>query len=443
MRALWGHPARLVAGAFAGAVVLGTLLLMLPASRPPEASADLMVAAFTTVSAVCVTGLITVDTATYWTPFGQAVILALIHVGGLGVMALATLLTLAVRGRLGLRSTLVAQAETHTTALGDVRRVLGRVVVMMLAIEAVVAVVLILRLRQSYGQEWGSAAWEGVFHAGSAFNNAGFSLYSDSLTGFVADPWIIVPICSAVILGGLGFPVLRELRHRWRRPATWSLHTRITVWGSVILLLVGVSLFALFETTDGGTLAGQGIAGKALGSLAGGVFPRTVGFNSVDYGNVRDETEAITTMLMFIGGGSAGTAGGIKVSTFFILGFVILAEARGEPDVSIGGRRVGTDVQRQALSVSLLAVGLVAVAIVATMTVTDLPAIDVSFEVVSAFATVGLSTGITADLPPAAQIILMALMFVGRVGSITVASALAVNTRHRHYRLPEERPIVG
>lgn len=443
VRSLFASPARLVTLAFALAVTCGTALLMLPISRVDGGSGDLMVASFTTVSAVCVTGLITVDTPTYWTPFGQAVILALIHVGGVGVMTLATLLTLTVRGRLGLRSRLVAQAETHTTALGDVRRVIGRIVIMMATIEVIVAIVLVLRFRYGYGIEWGEALWSGIFHAGSAFNNAGFSTYSDNLTGFVADPVVIGAICAAVILGGLGFPVLRELRHRWRRPATWTLHTRITVWGSVLLLVLGTALFWAFETSSGGTLEGVDGTGQLIGSVAGGVFPRTAGFNSVDYAVIKDETEAITTGLMFIGGGSAGTAGGIKVSTFFILGFVIWSEIRGEADVSIGGRRISESVQRQALTVALLAVGLVAVSIVIMMVVTDLPAIDVSFEVVSAFATVGLSTGITADLPPIAQIVLMILMFTGRVGSITVASAIAVNTRHRHYRLPTERPIVG
>lgn len=443
MRSRWAQPARLVTAAFAAAVIIGTLLLMLPVSRTPGSSADLMVAAFTTVSAVCVTGLITVDTATYWTPFGQGVILALIHVGGMGVMALATLLTLAVRGKLGLRSTLVAQAETKTIALGDVRRVIRRVIALILGLEAIVAVLLTLRFRFGYDDVWGSAIWNGVFHAGSAFNNAGFALRSDSLVSFVSDPWIVLPICAAVILGGLGFPVLREVGRRWRTPHSWSLHTRLTLWGTAILLFVGIGLFSLFETATGGTLADQSLAGQIFGSIGGGVFPRTAGFNSVDYGLVRDETEAITTGLMFIGGGSAGTAGGIKVTTFFILGYVILAEIRGEPDVTIGGRQIANSVQRQALTVALLAVGLVAVSIVLTMAVTDLPPLDVSFEVVSAFATVGLSTGITADLPPIAQVILMALMFIGRVGSITVASALALKTRHRQYRLPQERPIVG
>jgi trk system potassium uptake protein TrkH len=443
VRAYWGHPARLVTLAFATAVVVGTALLLLPVSRTPGSPADLMVASFTTVSAVCVTGLVTVDTATYWTPFGQGVILALIHIGGVGVMALATLLTLAVRGRLGLRRTLVAQAETHTGALGDVRGVLLRVVVIMLLIESVIAAVLTVRFRTTYVDTWAGALWHGVFHAGSSFNNAGFALWTDNLIPFVSDPWVILPICAAVVLGGIGFPVLRELRRRWRTPALWSLHTKITVLGTVLLLVIGTVTFWAFEAFGSGTLAGLDLGGQAIGSVAGGVFPRTAGFNVVDYGQVRDETEAVTTVLMFIGGGSAGTAGGIKVTTFFILGFVILAEVRGEPDVSIGDRRIGSAVQRQALTVALLAVGLVAASIVMVMMVTDLEAIDVSFEVVSAFATVGLSTGITAELPPTAQVILMVLMFIGRVGSITVASALALNTRHRHYRLPEERPIVG
>jgi trk system potassium uptake protein len=324
-----------------------------------------------------------------------------------------------------------------------VRRVVWRVLLTMVTIETVVAVLLVARLRWGYAESWGTALWQGVFHAGSAFNNAGFSLHSDNLVRYLADPWVILPVCAAVVLGGLGFPVLRELRYRWRAPARWSLHTRITVLGTGLLLLVGTVAFWVFEAWGGGTLAGQGPGGQALGALAGGVFPRTAGFNTVDYGLVRDETEAITTVLMFIGGGSAGTAGGIKVTTFLILGWVILAEIRGEPDVTFGGRRIATEVQRQALTVALLAIALVVTSIIAVLVVTDLEAIDVSFEVVSAFATVGLSTGITADLPPVAQGILMVLMFVGRVGSITVASALAVQTRHRKYRLPEERPIVG
>lgn len=443
MGASWSRPARLVTTAFAVAAVVGTALLLLPVSRTPGSAADPMVAAFTTVSALCVTGLITVDTATYWTPFGQGVILALIHIGGAGVMTLATLLALTVRGRLGLRSALVAQAETHTGSLGDVRRVVGRIVLVMLTVETAVAVVLTARFWSGYDLGWPAALWHGVFHAGSGFNNAGFALWSDNLVPFVTDAWVILPLVVAVVLGGLGLPVLRELRWSWRRPSRWSVHTRLTVNGSLALLLVGAVLFWAFESGAGGTLAHLGPGGQALGAVAGGTFPRTAGFNTVDYAQVSDETETVTTVLMFIGGGSAGTAGGIKVTTFLVLAYAVLAEVRGEPDVTIGRRRIATSVQRQALAVVVLALTLVTTSLVAVMALTDLPAIDLTFEVVSAFATVGLSTGITAELPGSAQLILMGLMFVGRVGSITVASALALNTHHRRYRLPEERPIVG
>ncbi|GGK77406.1 TrkH family potassium uptake protein [Ornithinimicrobium pekingense] len=442
MRALWAHPARAVAGAFLAVVLVGTLLLLLPTSRAAGAPPDVLVAAFTTVSAVCVTGLITVDTATHWTPFGHVVILLLIQLGGIGVMTFATLLALAVRGRLGLRTSLAAQTESHSADLGQVRLVVTRVLQLALVVEAVIATALTLRLALGHGLGWGTAVWHGVFHAVSAFNNAGFALYSDNLVGYVGDLWVIGPICVAVVLGGLGFPVLRELL-RGRPPARWSVHTRLTLGGTAVLLALGVALFGVFEAGPRGTLHGMPIGDQLVGALGGGVFPRTAGFNAVDYGAVTEETEAITMVLMFIGGGSAGTAGGIKITTFLLLAAVIWAEVRGEPDVVVGHRRIGSALQRQALTVALLAVGLVIVSTILLMILTDLPSLDLAFEAVSAFATVGLSTGITADLPASGQVVLMVLMFLGRVGPITVASALAVNTRHRHYHLPEERPIVG
>lgn len=441
MRGLWAYPARAVASAFLVAVVFGTLVLLLPVSRTVGSPADPLVAAFTTVSAVCVTGLTTVDTATYWTPFGQVVILLLIQLGGIGVMTFATLLTLAVRGRLGLRSALAAQADSHSPDLGQVRKVVARVLQLALAIEAVIAIVVTLRLALGHGMGWRTALWHGVFHSVSAFNNAGFALFSDNLIRFVGDLGVIGPLCLAVVLGGLGFPVLRELRRR--PPARWSVHTRLTLGGTAVLLVLGVALFGVVESGSRGTLHGMPMGHQLVGALGGGVFPRTAGFNTVDYGAVTEETEAITMVLMFIGGGSAGTAGGIKITTFLLLAAVIWSEVRGEPDVVIGHRRISSAVQRQALTVALLAVGLVTVSTILLMVMTDVPSLDLGFEVVSAFATVGLSTGITADLPASAQIVLMLLMFLGRVGPITVATALAVNTRHRHYQLPEERPIVG
>ncbi|MGH3355751.1 MAG: TrkH family potassium uptake protein, partial [Nocardioidaceae bacterium] len=326
------HPVRLVPTAFLTAIAIGAVLLMLPAARADPNAPFVMPAMFTSVSAVCVTGLVTVDTATFWTPFGQGVILALIQIGGFGIMTLATMLGLLVSGKLGLRSMLVAQTESHTPNLGDVRSVLRRIAVIMLVCELVVAVLLTVRFRIGYDDSVPTALWHGVFHAVSAFNNAGFSVYSDNLIPFLGDAWICVPISLAVIAGGIGFPVLAELMRR-SRPDNWTIHTRITVYGTAILLVVGMGTMLVFEWSNPGTFGPLGLRDKLTAAFTSGVMPRTAGFNNIDYGEIRPETLAITNVLMFIGGGSAGTAGGIKVTTFFLLAYVIWAEVRGEDDV--------------------------------------------------------------------------------------------------------------
>jgi potassium uptake TrkH family protein len=443
MREGLAHPARIVPLAFLAAITVGTVLLSLPIATPGPTRAPVLTAAFTSVSAVCVTGLTTVDTATFWSPFGQAVVMGLIQVGGFGIMTLATLLGLLVGGKLRLRSSLIAQAETHVLNIGDVRHVVRRVAVTMLTFEVAFAIVLALRFRGRYDDTWSDAVWHGIFHSVSAFNNAGFALYSDNLMGFVDDAWIMLPICVAVIAGGIGFPVLFELRRRWRSPRLWTVHTRLTLYGTLALLVAGIGAFLALEWANDATLGGLTPWGKVVGGVTGGVVPRTAGFNSVDYGLVTPETMAVNYVLMFIGGGSAGTAGGIKVTTFFLLAFVIWSEVRGERDTNIAHRRVGGETVRQALTVVLLALAAIALGTMAVLLVTDHALDVVLFETISAFATVGLSTGITPDLPPTAQATLMVLMFVGRVGTITVASALALKSRHRHFHLPEERPVIG
>lgn len=436
-------PARLVPAAFLTTVLLGAGLLMLPIARTADHGETVMPALFTSVSAVCVTGLTTVDTATFWTPFGQTVILALIQVGGFGIMSFATLLSLLVGNRLGLRSRIVAQAESHTLNLGDVTRVLRRVAIIMATFEAAIAVILTVRFHLAYHDEWNVAAWHGTFHAVSSFNNAGFSLNTDSLIDYASDAWIIVPICVAVLGGGLGFPVIAELLHRGGRPRSWTVHTRLTVYGSLALLVIGCVAFAALEWTNDDTLGPLSFGGKLNAALAGGVMPRTVGFNVIDYGVASPETLFVTDILMFIGGGSAGTAGGIKVTTFFLLAFVIWNEIRGEDHVAIAHRSVSPSTQRQALAVALLGVAAVVVGTMTLMLITGYGLQPTLFESISAFATVGLSTGITYNLPPAAELVLMTLMFLGRVGTVTIAAALALRRRPRRYRLPEERPIIG
>ncbi|MEG3627059.1 TrkH family potassium uptake protein [Streptomyces poriticola] len=442
------HPARAVVMAFAAVILLGTGLLALPVSAADGTATGLVTALFTATSAVCVTGLVVVDTGTYWSGLGEGVILALIQIGGFGIMTMASLLALLVSGRLRLRMQLTAQAETKSLGIGDVRRVLLGVAGTTLAVELAVGAVLSLRLRYGYGESIADAVYLGYFHAVSAFNNAGFGLHPDSLTRYAEDPWITLPVAAAVILGGLGFPVLLELlRHRYRRRSTgrrnWTLHTRLTLVTTLALLAVGTVLTCALEWTNAGTLGPQDWSEKLLSGFFHSAMSRTAGFNSLDIGAMHPSTLLLTCMLMFIGGGSAGTAGGIKVGTFAVLAVAIIAEVRGEPNSAVLGRRLAPHVLRQALTVALLGVGLVMSATLALLSLTSLPFEAVLFETVSAFGTVGLSTGITADFSDAGQLILVLLMFVGRLGPVTLVSALALRERVRRYELPEERPVIG
>ncbi|MER7079462.1 potassium uptake protein, TrkH family [Saccharopolyspora kobensis] len=437
------QPAVSVVLGFAGLIAVGTLLLSMPFATESGEPTGLIVALFTATSAACVTGLIVVDTPTYWSTAGEVIILVLIQLGGLGIMTLASLLSLLVFRRFGLRMRLTAQAETKTLGLGDVRRVVGRILLLSLLFELVVAVALTARLVTGYGLGFGRAVYEGVFHAVSAFNNAGFALRTDNLMGFVTDAWFCLPIALAVIAGGLGFPVWLELFSRLRQPRRWTLHTKITVWVTVVLLIGGSVVVTAAEWTNPGTLGPLSWPGKLLAGFFAATMTRTAGFNNLDIAEMHSGTLLVHDVLMFIGGGSAGTAGGIKITTFALLAFVILAEIRGEPTVHVMGRRLPEGVQRQALTIVLIAVGVVVLSVLLLQAITPFGLDAVLFEVVSAFATVGLSTGITAQIPALGQILLVVLMFIGRLGPITLASALALRERGRRYELPEERPIVG
>ncbi|MDK1476159.1 potassium transporter TrkG [Streptomyces sp. 549] len=442
------HPARVVVTAFALAVVVGTTLLALPVAADDGRPTGLVPSLFTAVSAVCVTGLAVVDTGEHWSAFGEVVVLGLIQAGGFGIMTMASLLALLVHGRLRMRMALQAQTETKSLGLGDVRRVLLGVAGTTLVVELITAALLSLRFRFGYGMPVPEALRQGVFHAVSAFNNAGFSLFPDSLVRFQSDPWVTLPIAAAVILGGLGFPVLLEvIRHRRRALTTgrrnWSLHTRLTLGMTALLLLGGTALTCLLEWRNPGTLGPMSTADKLLGGFFHSAMTRTAGFNAVDVAAMEPSTLLATCAWMFVGGGSAGTAGGIKVTTFAVLAAAMVAEVRGEPNSGILGRRLAPHVLRQALTVALLGVALVMGATIALLTVVRLPFEVVLFEAVSAFGTVGLSAGATGELGTAGELIVIPLMFIGRLGPVTLVSALALRERTRRYQLPEERPVIG
>jgi trk system potassium uptake protein TrkH len=290
---------------------------------------------------------------------------------------------------------------------------------------------------------WPEALWSGFFHAVSAFNNAGFGLHGDSLMRYASDAWILLPIMVAIVVGGLGFPVMQDIRARWHDPRHWSLHTKLTLVGTAALLLLGLVSMLVFEWSNPKTLGPMPWDDRLLGAAFASVSARTAGFNAIDIGAVTQESLGLHYFLMFIGGGSAGTAGGVKVGTVVILALLVLAEVRGHSDSEAFGRRICLPAQRQAITVLVLSSAAVGLGTMLLLHVTDFPTDKVIFEVISAFATVGLSTGITGSLPPSGQLTLIVLMYLGRVGTITLATSLALGERRMPYRYAEEHPIVG
>ncbi|MEW1982314.1 potassium transporter TrkG [Citricoccus sp. NPDC079358] len=435
-------PARAALLAFAVVILVFTALLSLPfASRTGRVTA-FHDALFVATSAVSVTGLTPVNTAEHWSFAGQLVILVALQIGGLGILSMAALLTLAVSKRLGVRSKLITQEGMTTGRIGEVGSLLRVVVGTTFFFEAVLAVVLVPRFMVHTGS-WSDGLWNGIFYSVSAFNNAGFTLHTDGLESFMHDPWIIWTLMAGVFAGALGFPVvmvLMQQRWRWSR---WNLHTKLTVTTTTALVLGGALLIGIFEWSNQATLGQFGVAERIQYSLFGSVMSRSGGFSVYDINEQSPETLLLTDALMFVGGGSASTAGGIKVTTLAVMFLAIVAEARGDREVTAHGRTITPGSVRVAISVLALGATLILVGTMALVAISDESLQRPLFEVLSAFGTCGLTTGLTAELPPAGKYVLTVLMFAGRVGTITFASALALRQRRILFRYPEERPIIG
>ena len=457
------NPARLVLTAFASLIVIGTILLRIPgAFDGPQPS--LLDSLFTSTSATTVTGLATLDISGF-SALGEVIILVLIQIGGFGIMALGAILSVVASHRMGLSQRKLAAAEFGTLDNGvlaevDLRGILRRVAEITILVEVVLGIMLFLRLWTGGYENFTRSLYSGLFHSISAFNNAGISLYSDSLERFQGDPYLLIPLSAAFILGGFGFPIIIEVLRQVRGtgpvgqrshrrglaridPKRWSLHAKITVTSTLALVIIGPVIFAVLEWANPLTLGPLNIGEKFLASWFQGTTPRTAGFNTIDIGGLQEPTLLFVTTLMFIGAGPASTSGGIKVTTFAVLAFVIWAEVRGRHDVNAFGRRLSRGVVRQAITIALLSVGLVvatALVLVGTMDVTLTPAL---FEATSAFGTVGLSTGLTGELNGISRALLVIVMLAGRIGPMTFVTAIALKNRDLPYRYPEERPIIG
>ncbi|RPF22994.1 TrkH family potassium uptake protein [Myceligenerans xiligouense] len=445
-------PARLAIVVFAAVIAVFTALLLAPWATASGTSAPFVDALFTAVSAVCITGLVVQDTATYWSLYGQIVILTGIKVGGLGIMTIASIIGMVVSRRIGLTQRLLTASETKTSKLGEVGSLVRTIIVTATTLELAIALLLFPRF-VVIEQNVGSAAWHALFYGISAFNNAGFIPTEEGLLPHVGDWGLVLPVALGVFLGSLGFPVilnlyraLREARgrglgRRWSLRLT--LHSKLTLTTSLGLLVIGSVVIGMLEWRNPHTLGPLDWPGKILAALFAGVMPRSGGFNTVDVGAMEQSTWLVTDALMFVGGGSASTAGGIKVTTLAVILLAIVAEARGDRDIDAYGRRIPSDILRLALGVTFFGATVVLLSSVTLLHITDHTLSRVLFESLSAYATVGLSTGITAGLPDAAKYLLSALMFVGRTGGITFAAALALRDRRRIVRFPEERPIIG
>ena len=434
---------------FAVLISAGTLLLRLPIASVPDGGAPWITALFTATSAACVTGLVLVSSADYWSGFGQAVIAGLMFLGGLGIMVAGLVILTTIGRRISLNQRLVVREAMGGMSLGSVMRV-GRYVVLF-AVGAQVVGFVVLFARLAFKYDAPTAAWQSLFHTISAFNNAGFVIFpgSESLSAFQSDHLVLWAIGILIVLGAMSFPVVNELYHRLH-PNRWALDTRLVVVGTLGLWAIGAIVFAAFETTNAGTLGGMSVVDKISNGAFQAITSRTAGFSSVDFAQTADATDAVYMLLMFIGGASGSVAGGIKINTVMVLVVVGLAAVHGRPRPEVFKREVPYAQIARAMALVLLALTTL-LGLVVALAATEAAKIDaglfrfadVAFEAVSAFGTTGLSRGVTAELSDPGKLVVTLAMYLGRLGPLTIALGLALHERRTPYRYATERVRIG
>lgn len=438
-------PAQVFALGFAIIILIGAFLLSLPIVTVSGQSVGFINAFFTATSAVCVTGLVVVDTGTYWNIFGQLIILSLIQIGGLGFMTMASLIAMIIGRRISLQGRLMMQESLNSFNISGVVRLTRYVVTMTFVIEAIGAMLFAIRFVPQYG--WQKGIYLSIFHAISAFCNAGFDIMGNfsSLSGYVDDPLVNFTAIFLIVAGGLGFAVILDMLN-FRSPKRWSLNTKIVLTTTAVLLAIGFILSLTMEWTNPDTLAPLSLKGKILAAMFNGVTPRTAGFNTLPMNMLRPSTLVMVMVLMFIGGSPASTAGGIKTTTIALVFLHIYCITQGKKDTEIHGRRIKREALDRALAVLGIGIGIV-VLLLTLLTITEPNAsfLEILFETFSAFGTVGLSIGLTGKLSVLGKIIIAFGMFFGRLGGLTIVFALAnrQNDYTKKIRYPEERVTVG
>jgi trk system potassium uptake protein TrkH len=433
------NPPQILAIGFAALVLVGAVLLHLPIASTTGKPISFLDALFTATSASAVTGLVVVHTRDTFSLFGELVIMILIQIGGLGLMTVATLVFLTTGRRITLWQRIIIQESLGQYRLGGIVRLVKAVLIFTALVEGTGALILAWCWAPLLG--WGRALYYGLFHAVSAFDNAGFDLFTSSLTEFRGHLVVNLVISGLLIIGGLGFSVVTELS----RPSQWrhlSLHTRMVLATTAVLIGAGTLVILVLEWNNPATLAGLPLGEKVLASYFQAVTPRTAGFNTLPIGQMREATLLFIIMLMFIGASPGSTGGGIKTTTFATLLATVFCLVSGREETSVFGRRLGTLVVFKAMAVAVISMGIIAAVTLVLLVNGDGTLAQALFESTSALGTVGLSTGITPELAASSKLALILTMFAGRVGPLTLAFAL-MQRAHGKVRLPEEKIMVG
>lgn len=435
-------PPQILVLGFASIIMIGALLLMLPISSTSGNSLQFIDALFTATSATCVTGLVVMDTGTSFTVFGKTVIMVLIQIGGLGFMTMASLFALVLKRKISLRDRLILQEAMNQGSMEGIVRLIRRVLIYSLVIEGSAAI--LLALRWAIDMPLGRAIYFGIFHAVSMFNNAGFDIFGDyrSLTGYVYDPLVNIVVMFLIVSGGIGFIVMSDLVE-FRKTRRLSLHSKVVLFTTTALILIGALVIFIFEFTNTRTLGSLNFGGKILSAFFQSVSPRTAGANTVDIAGLRQATQFFMVILMFIGASPGSTGGGIKTTTFMIIIGAVIAMLRGREDIVLFRYRLAQERILKALTITLLALLLVVSVSMVLSTTEDSNFLMILFETTSAFATVGLSMGLTPELSIIGKVLICLTMFAGRLGPLTLAYALGPKQGKVLYKYPEGKIIIG
>jgi len=437
------NPPKILVLGFATIILLGAICLTLPVATTNGHGLTFLNALFTATSATCVTGLVVVDTGTTFTLFGQLVILFMIQVGGLGFMTFATLFAFLLGKRISLKERILLQESLNNLSMEGVVRLARRILIFTAVIEFVGA--LILSIRFSFEMPLGKAIFFGIFHSISNFNNAGFDIigHYQSLTGYVGDPTVVLTICALITIGGIGFIVMNEL-FEYRNSKRLSLHTKIVLMSSSLLLIAGTIGIFLFEFSNEKTLKPLSFSGKILGALFQSVAARTDGANTLNIAEMTQSSLLLIILLMFVGASPGSTGGGIKTTTFTTLLGAVWSQIRGKEDVVFYRQRVEYETIYKALTVTFSALFLVlTITLLLTITERGTDFLKLLFEATSAFGTVGLSMDLSRELSPLGKVLITFTMFSGRVGPLTIAYAVTMRRNSDAFRYPKGKIMIG